>query len=293
MKELLYHLYKRIRERVPVSPLLLLYVRKKLGTEFNASSCDTITIDIVIPSISKDFGVLDKVISSLHFINHTVGTIFVVAPFSSELSDFCKQRHVVLIDETQVSPIPKKDINYIVHNHDRSGWLFQQLLKLNSDTFVNNKYFLVLDSDTVLINPHTFIHDGKSTLYQNNEWHPPYFRAFNKLFGYNISGNLSLTSHMMIFNVDYLREMKRTITQKHNMSWYQVYINTCDKSQMSGISDYDTYGNWLLINYPQMSTTKILYNTSMRYDKLDSVDTLHKKYGRRYNSISFHNYLNK
>lgn len=67
-----------------------------------------------------------------------------------------KEHHLIFVDENEVLPITKKDINYICKDgRDRSGWLFQQLLKLagNIGTCEN---FITIDSDHILLKPHTF-----------------------------------------------------------------------------------------------------------------------------------------
>ena len=95
----------------------------------------------------------------------------------------------------------KEIIDYKPAGMNRSGWLFQQLLKLNADTFTTSKHFLTIDSDTVLINDHVFVSENnKFVLRQSEEWHPPYFETFKKIFSYKASAKSSFVAHMMIFN---------------------------------------------------------------------------------------------
>lgn len=70
--------------------------------------------------------------------------------------EFCRTKGCTFIDENTVLPITKKDIHYRSRTWERSGWLFQQLLKLNGDKLCTADYFLVIDADTVLITPTVF-----------------------------------------------------------------------------------------------------------------------------------------
>ena len=174
---------------------------------------------------------------------------------------------------------------------DRSGWLFQQLLKLSGDQFTEMDDYLVVDSDTVFVNYNCFIEANKYIFLENDEWNQPYFDAFERLFNYKTVSKLSLTSHMMIFNHALLGTMKKEIEQKHGQKWYDAYISSVIVEELSSISDYDTYANWVLYNYPAMTTTAPLYNKSLHRDPENmSLQKLSSIY-RNYNSISFHSYL--
>ena len=61
-----------------------------------------------------------------------------------------------VVDEQDVLPIRRDDIDYQFGSVDRSGWLFQQLLKLSADTISSSDHVLVLDADTVMIRPQSF-----------------------------------------------------------------------------------------------------------------------------------------
>ena len=52
-------------------------------------------------------------------------------------------------------------IDYKYLEHDRSGWIFQQLLKLNWNGISEKKYCLIFDADTILIRNHLFIKNKK------------------------------------------------------------------------------------------------------------------------------------
>lgn len=270
---------------------ILLRLLKKIRIGFGCEGCDrSKAIDVVIPTISKDFEVLGLVVQSLKFLGHNINKIFIVAPKSNVIEQFCAANDLVFIDEASVLGFGKSYIHYTVEGNDRSGWLFQQLLKLSGDSFVEMDDYLVVDSDTVFVNENCFLRSGKYVFYANEEWHQAYFDAFKFLFGYRAPTKWSLTSHMMIFNRNLLGEMKREIELGSGLKWYDAYIATSSVMDQSCVSDYETYANWVIFNYPEMALVKPLYNRNVFRENIAELDVLCGLY-RSCRSISFHSYL--
>ncbi len=256
-----------------------------------AKSTTPSLIDVVIPTISKDYALLETVTASLEAIADQINAIYIVSSSNAELEKFCALHGYRFIDERQVLGYGREKISYRVDGIDRSGWLLQQLLKLAGDTFVEQDNYFVIDSDTVLLNPHQLIDGNNFTFFQSEEWHEPYFRTFKKMFGYPTRNTLSFTSHMMIFDRQFLKEMKEELEQKHGHSWDSVYRSMIDQTEASCISDYDTYANWVLIHYPERVHQIPFYNQALSRTALQPLDELKQKYGKQYNSLSFHSYL--
>ena len=270
---------------------IFLTLKRLLRIKFYYFNCDNRRVDVVIPTVPKDFEVLLLLVESLKYLKHEVNKIYIVAPSSKEIVSFCDDNELSFIDELDVLGFGKEYIKYMSNGIDRSGWLFQQLLKLSGDQFTEMDDYLVVDSDTVFVNYNCFIEANKYIFLENDEWNQPYFDAFERLFNYKTVSKLSLTSHMMIFNHALLGTMKKEIEQKHGQKWYDAYISSVIVEELSSISDYDTYANWVLYNYPAMTTTAQLYNKSLHRDPENmSLQKLSSIY-RNYNSISFHSYL--
>ncbi len=272
---------------------LLLRCKKIIWYRFHTSAVETNErIDIVIPTIGKDFYLLHAYIDSIRKnLRHTIGTMYIVAPGGdSRLLTFCQEQQIVFIDETTVLGYGKEKISYTFGSLNRAGWLFQQLLKLSGDKITSSKKYIIIDSDTLLMNAYTFIEDGKYIFYENTEWNAAYFSTFQKIFGYPAPHRLSLTSHMMIFDHDMLREMKAEIEAKHNMSWDEAYITFCDRQTPSGISDYETYGQWVSNTYPEKVQFWPFYNIALSR-KTDTDNTaLLDSVAQKTRTVSFHSY---
>ncbi len=181
------------------------------------------------------------------------------------------------------------DINYSYKNINRSGWIFQQLLKLASDQIAEKENFLVLDSDTLLINKHTFINkNSQFVLLQSSEWHNEYMRTYEEILKEKTTSKLSLISHMMIFNKNYLNEFKTEIETKNKMRWDEAILSLINPNDISYFSEYESYGNWLLSKYSNEVSLTPFYNKSI--SSFSEYDNNEEYYKKRYNSVSIHKY---
>ena len=209
------------------------------------------------------------------------------------MRDFCDRNGYVFIEEKTVLGYGKEKINYNYEGLNRSGWMFQQLLKLSGDKITECDDYIIIDSDTLLINKHTFKVSGRYVFFEGEEWHESYFKSYKKIFGYRPRNRLSFTCHMMIFNRQYLKQMKNEMEKLHSKKWDEVYLDTIDEKEMSCTSDYDTYANWVFYNHPEKVLRLPFYNKSMSRSQLENIKILSKKHGNKFKSLSFHSYFEK
>lgn len=289
---ILFEIKTRLSNPSKIIPLFGLYIKRFFNISFEKGTEKIAPkIDIVIPTISKDFSLIDDVIKSLSKINHEINKIYIVAPVKPEIIEYCNKNNLNFIDEKTVLGYGKDVIDYKVNGTDRSGWIFQQLLKLSCEDIVEMDNYFILDSDTLIVDNFSLIKNDKFIFYQNTEWHEPYFRTFKKIFGYVSKNSLSFTSHMMIFNREMLKSMKKELETKYNKSWDKVYLSTIDTNESSCVSDYDNYANWVLCNYQDKVIQAPLYNTAFNRDRLDEIKKNISKYAKNYKTISFHSWI--
>ncbi|WCN37922.1 DUF6492 family protein [Aneurinibacillus uraniidurans] len=246
-------------------------------------------IDVLIPVIEKDLGTLPFVIDSVRkHVQHPIGNIFIVAPPSEKIKNVCKQKHCKFINENKVLPITKKNINYRTNKWDRSGWLFQQLLKLSGDSLCSQKFYLVIDADTVLIRPHRFRQNQKTIFYCRSWSRAEYFRTYKKLMGRRATAPTYFVAHYMLFEKAKVRKLKRAIAAKHNTSWYKAIIRSINKSKKITFSEFETYGNFIYSNYPGQFVIKRTLNRSLprSVTRLSRLNI--SKLAKKYRSISLH-----
>ncbi|WP_138493591.1 DUF6492 family protein [Paenibacillus pinistramenti] len=246
-------------------------------------------IDVLIPCIEKDLGTLPYVIDHIRrYVQHPIGQIYIVSPESSRIRKLCARKKCVFVNERSVLPITKKDIHYSSSRWNRSGWLYQQLLKMNGDRIVKAPYFLVMDADTVLIRPHTFVKNGKTVFYCRDWSQPEYFQTYRKLMGMKAPRPRSFVTHYMLFDKARLSSLKKKIEAIHHLTWYKAIIQTIDKKKQFGFSEYETYANYLYTLNPEAVILKSAKNKSLNMNANSLSKQKLNEFALKYRSLSFH-----
>lgn len=262
-----------------------------LGMESILIEPSAVRIDIVIPSVEKDVQTLPHVIEfARKNILHPITNIYVVSPDSEAIRRVCENKGCIFILEDNLLPIGKLDIDYKIGNLNRAGWMYQQFLKLSGNKFCTEENYLILDSDTVLIRPQVFEKTGKYIFNFSDEYHKPYFDVYERLFGYRPRCPVSFTSHHILVNVIILQQMKSDLETRNGLPWYDSIMKAIDKSESSGHSDYDTYGQYALDSMRERVLLEYWYNISLPRQLIFKIDALAFKYSDRFKSISFHSW---
>jgi len=224
-------------------------------------------------------------------VKHPIGDIVIIIPKSEIIMNLCKMRKCVFVDEDTVLPITKKDIKYTVNGKDRSGWLFQQLLKWSGDKYAKNDYFLIADADTIFCRPQVFIYDNKVILPVSNQLcHVPYFVTYSKLLGQKILPLINFTSHHSLFQKNRLTTLKKKIEKHNKTKWYKAIVNSIDTNEGSSVSDYETYGQFVYSTCPNDYILEHWFNLSMSRSMLGGISKILKENYKKYKTISFHSY---
>lgn len=248
-------------------------------------------VDVLINAVAKDLDVLPLTVAGVRrHLLHPVGEIIIVGPRQAAITDFCESTGCRFQDEDEAVPIRLKDVNFAVGGHDRSGWIFQQLIKLNCGALSDKSHVYVIDADTVLVRDQKFERDGKEVLLSSDEFHLPYREAFKRIFGFEPSSDRSFVAHQMLFDVGRLGEMKREMEASHGGNpWFRVILDNLDASEMSSFSEFETYGNWMLRRYPDDIVIEYWENRSFAKGKALK---LHLFFARLLGlrSASFHSY---
>ncbi len=194
---------------------------------------------------------------------HPIRAIYVVAPLTENIINVCRQLGLHLIDESSVLPIQRHQISYFPKGIDRRGWIFQQLLKLSADEICSSDHILVIDSDTLLIRPQTFIKGPYTILNCADEYHLPYFTCYERLIQEKPTSPFSFVCHHMLFERSKLKHLKAHIEGLHQSPWYQAIIDKAEHGEVSGFSEYETYGNFFISHYPDEFLLLYFFNANM------------------------------
>lgn len=252
-----------------------------------------VPIDLVIPVCEKDLGILPLALEGARRqVQHPIAAIYIVAAPSPLIEQFCREHDCCFVDETSVLGYDARSLHVTIEpsGRDRSGWIFQQLLKL-SGRIGESDYFLTLDSDHILLRPHTFLTEELRTVfYGSREYHAPYYENMLRLLGLKADSRLSYVAHKMLFSRQQLAELRCAIEERQGMPWDRAIVASLDRSVFSGFSEFELYGNFM----PEERKMQLPWRShSLTHDHLADYETLRRRYRRRFAAITFPDYRKK
>lgn len=249
-------------------------------------------IDVVIPIVGKDLRILPLCLEGVyHCVAHPIQQIYIVAPAQDEIVCFCEGHGLQFVDEREVLGFDPKDLNLQIQNADgsqsnRSGWLFQQLIKL-SGRVGTCQHYLCIDADHVLIRPHVFLtQDNKTVFYMSYEEHQPYYDNIHRLLPDLVLDKLSYVDHKMLFDKPQVERLHQALTQGTGLSWTDVVLKSYDRSSFAGFSEFELYGNFVVDKVQRPWLQKRL-----PYKKMADYDTLQRQWSRSRWSLTFPDYM--
>jgi FkbM family methyltransferase len=182
------------------------------------------------------------------------------------------------------------NLDTVAHIHgksSRNGWYLQQLLKLYAGNVIPNilERYLVIDADTFFLKPTTFIDENKCLYNYGVEYHSPYFEHMARLSSdlIKVHNTMSGICHHMIFETKYINELFKLIEDKHNDTFYNVFLKFVTYTQDSGASEYELYFNFMLLRH----------NDKIKIRKLDWSNTRELTLNSNQDYISYHHYGRK
>jgi hypothetical protein len=250
-------------------------------------------IDVIIPVIKKDLRILPLCIEGVKTcVKNPVKDIYIVAPPQEEIVTFCKNSGLLYINEASVVGFTPRELNLTITNRDgttsdRSGWLYQQFIKL-SGTVGTCRNYLCIDADHILLQPHVFLNkSGTPVFYMSSGRHQPYYDMIQKLTGSFKLSTMSYVAHKMIMNKEQITSLHEHIQDYTHENWIKSIISRYDRTQISGFSEFEIYGNFIqnkiLLPWKQHAAT---------YKYLADYQNLVKRFGKKYRSITFPEYYN-
>ncbi len=261
-------------------------------------------IDVVIVTHPKDKGTLDLCIDGVRENCNKVRRVIVVS--SAPLTDKAEW-----FNEANF-PFSKADIALkLAKNNSENaqkfiqngpiGWYYQQVLKLYSMFVIPDisSNVLVIDADTVILNPVEFLNSQHGGLFCTSDKLPKlsyYKHAARMLPGYKvIHSKYYSVCHHMLFQRAILEDLFQTVESYHKMPFWEAFCWCVDlREDSSGTrlakcraSEYEIYYNFALTHTDQVQLRHLKWKDS---SKLESIN-LFKKNGYHY--VSFHTYLRK
>lgn len=216
--------------------------------------------DVLIMVTEKSLGILRSMIPYCRQ-NIKAKKIYLVAP--------ARIRHAVedihgtfFVDETMVYPgltLGKVEtiMESISGKKERAGWYLQQFLKMAWAYKCEDEAYIVIDADTIPLNPLYFMNeDGQYLFTQKIEHHKPYFDTIDVLFSGDVkrAGDFSFIAEHMIFDRQIMKEMISKIEQDTALMgdrFFEKILRAIDPFDIngSGFSEFETYGNYMFKFY--------------------------------------------
>jgi hypothetical protein len=205
--------------------------------------------DAIIPYHGKDESVIKKCCEALQDIVE-IKRIFIIADKNPNVPNtiFINEKELTnIIDLNEIKNIWNKNNEKLSY---RSGWIYQQLIKLGCHEIIPDlqENFLVCDSDIIFLNnPYKNLSKNifpYSKAY-TGQYHEPYRKNYVILMKEECISGISFINHHMIFNINKLNKLKDFIEQKNDNRWDLAIINSLNFSEPSNFSEYDLYGNWI------------------------------------------------
>lgn len=229
--------------------------------------------NIIIPVIYRDYSFIKKTIRYVFkYLNPNTVYIITDIRFKRFLPKVILENpNCIIVDENSLlegmtHEYLKNTFSILGRNKNRTGWYFQQFLKMAfalSD-ICDTEYYLSWDSDTIPLRKIDFFsEEGKPYFTMKTEHHSPYFVAIDRLFGMLNTNCRSYIAENMMFNKSIMIEMINCIQSNSNLegdTWYEKIIYTLEPESISpmGFSEFETYGNYCYNYHPDFYQERTL-----------------------------------
>ncbi len=224
-------------------------------------------IDVVIPSDAKDIPTLEQCIRGIRENGANIRRIVVVSKkrFTDQAEWFDESNYPFSFQDV-ASALANRDPDLeklLFQKGSRTGWYFQQLLKLYAFFVIPDlsPNVLILDADTVFLQPVTFLNQEGGGMYNpGTEYHIPYFEhaarllpGFQRLFP-----EYSGVSHHMLFQRPVIEALFEEVEEMHGAPFWQVFCQLVDRQHLwAGASEYEIYFNYVFSHTNQVSIRKL------------------------------------
>jgi len=242
------------------------------------------SFDILIVSHQKDFHKLPTVINSIK--SNVVGfdKIHIISNETLLLND----PKIIVHNERDILNVNFNRIKY------RPNWIYQQLLKLLQT--VTQKWYLVIDADTIISKQLSPIQNGNAKFYfnENSQNYKPYFKFSEKLKIPKTEEN-TFISEIMLFNRDYIKELFsiNNLNRIEDILEF-IYENVDETSQLS---EYELYGNFIKKYHPNSYEDKHIKGWGYGMGSHDEsfwdenrMTVICEVYSKNFDVMSFHTY---
>lgn len=251
-------------------------------------------IDVVIPCIPKDLETIDLCIEGLRNNVKNIRRIIVVSSIKlTEKAEWFNESDF---------PFSKLDVSYelfknVEEAHIYLTWydrlFFNQLLKLYAPLVIPNisSNVLLIDSDTIFLNPVEFVDASGAGLYNAPGGHPSddHYKHMERLVpGLKVyKPNFSGIVFHMLFQRPVMEDLFNIIETHHGVPTWKAICRTVDidKIKICAIADYEIYFNFAFTRTDQVKIRPLQW-----LNMIDNLDLLPMYKARGYHHVSCHDW---
>ena len=156
-------------------------------------------------------------------------------------------------------------------------------------------YYLIWDADAIPLRDMEFFNKkGQILIEKASEYHTPYFHTMESLGiddrMHKVVDFSFISEHLMIERAKMV-ELINLIESKHKKPFWEAILEAINVSDLggSGFSEYETYGTFLAINYPQtfIAITRKRDRFAKQLLGENPSDSILSWYGREYEVCGF------
>ena len=216
--------------------------------------------DVVMPILMRDWPAAQI---NLPYVFRNLPVKLVVVVSSRQLEPLLpRDPRLAFVCEDELLPgltlQAVKDVMYRrVYSTHRSGWLFQQFLKLGYARLCGDEAYITWDADTIPVRPIAFENEEGQLLFTlKEEYNAPYFETMENLLGLKKAVKESFIAENMIFDTALVNRMLEEIEANTRLPgesfWEKILWAIPEESlQKSGFSEFETFGTYAVTRAPE------------------------------------------
>lgn len=225
------------------------------------STNKVVDMNIIIPVSSKNMWMLNEMI---FYVKKNIQHKKIIIVGSASLKqNFEKMSGVCFMDEDEMleglsfQTVRQAIKSRNLHAVKRTGWYFQQFLKLGYARVCDEEEYLVWDADTIPLKRLTMSReDGRIFFDVKTEYYLPYFKTIQALLPdlkIRKTGFSFISEHMLLKKEIVLSLLKKIEDNDHipGQTYWEKIINAIKRSELpkSGFSEFETYGQFVMNCY--------------------------------------------
>lgn len=221
---------------------------------------------IIIPVVYKDYSFLNK---TLKYILKYFSPVMLYIITDSRMAEYLTKRVkscdlCKVIDENHiVEGLSLARIDSIIkalgRHHTKSGWYYQQFLKMGfaMSRYCETDYYLSWDSDTIPLKEIVFFdNDNHPYFTMKSEFHKPYFNTMQRVLSIGKTNPCSYIAEHMMFNKQIMEEMIAKIDSSNvnGNVWFEKILYSLEPEDISpfSFSEFETYGTYCHLFHPEL-----------------------------------------